>query len=304
MAKISVFSMTGFASSQCDLPGAQMVLELRGVNSRFLDLQFRIPEELRHCEPMLREQITQHIGRGKVECRLNLNHNNSQAQNLDVNIQTLQQLAQLQAQVLEYLPQALPLQCGEILRWPGVMQDRGITAETLLLSAQTLAQEALRAFQLTRSREGEKLKTVLLQRVVEMEAIVTRITPLLPQIVAAHQQKLTERMLEALGAASTQGGGSLSQSEAAERIRQEVTLFGIRIDVSEELARLSAHLTETRHILDAGGATGKRLDFMMQELNREANTLGSKAVIKELADASMALKLLIEQMREQVQNLE
>ena len=304
MTKASLCSMTGFASGQYDLPGAQMTLELRGVNSRFLDLQFRIPEELRHCEPMLREQITQHVGRGKVECRLNLNRNDSQAQSLDLNTQVLQQLAQLQAQVLDYLPHAAPLHSAEILRWPGVMQDRSISAETLLAGAQTLAQQTIRAFQLTRSREGEKLKDVLLQRVIEMEAIVVRITPLLPKIVAAHQQKLTERMLEALGIASAQGGSSLSQSEAAERVRQEVTLFGIRIDVAEELTRLSAHLTETRHILDAGGATGKRLDFMMQELNREANTLGSKAVTKELADASMALKLLIEQMREQVQNLE
>lgn len=281
-----------------------MTLELRGVNSRFLDVQFRIPEELRHCEPMLRECITQQIGRGKVECRLNLNRNDSQAQGLDLNQQVIQQLARLQAHVLEHLPQAQPLRSGEILHWPGVLQDRSISADILLATAQTLAQQTLTAFQATRQREGEKLKAVILQRVTDMEAIVAQLTPLLPQIVAAHQQKLNERMMEALGVATAQNGANLSLSEAAERVRQEVTLFGIRIDVAEEVARLSAHLSETRHILDAGGATGKRLDFMMQELNREANTLGSKAVTKEMADASMALKLLIEQMREQVQNLE
>ena len=140
-----------------------------------------------------------------------------------------------------------------------------------------------------------------------MEAIVLRITPLVPQVVQQFQQKATSRMEEALGLGQHVGNASnqsITREEALDRVRQEVTLYGIRIDVAEELARLSAHLTETRHILKKGGQVGKRLDFMMQELNREANTLGSKAALKELADASMELKLLIEQMREQVQNLE
>jgi hypothetical protein len=144
---------------------------------------------------------------------------------------------------------------------------------------------------------------MLTSRIEAMEVIVKRITPLIPQVVAQFQQKAVERMQDALGLAG-HGNSALTRQEALERIRQEVTLYGIRIDVSEELSRLSAHLTETRHILKKGGQVGKRLDFMMQELNREANTLGAKASVKELADASMELKLLIEQMREQVQNLE
>jgi uncharacterized protein (TIGR00255 family) len=166
----------------------------------------------------------------------------------------------------------------------------------------------LDAFVDSRRREGAALEAMLISRIAEMEAIVARITPLVPQAVEQFRQKATERMQEALGIAlqGAQSGAqpALPQQEVLERIRQEVTLYGIRVDVAEELSRLSAHLDETRHILKKGGQVGKRLDFMMQELNREANTLGSKAAVKELADASMALKLLIEQMREQVQNLE
>ncbi len=304
MTKSTLRSMTGFSSTSRDIPNATLNLELRGVNSRFLDVQFRMPEELRHAEPGLRELLTQQIGRGKVECRLNLNRKEQQDTQLALNPQVLRQLAHLQTQLHALMPQAEPLRSGEILHWPGVVQDSSLTAEQMAAHIQAMAQDAVMQFQNTRQREGDKLKAILLERVQAMEAITARLAPLLPQIVAAHQQKLTERMLEALGVAAAQGGASLSLSEAAERIRQEVTLFGIRIDVAEELGRLAAHLAETRHILDAGGQTGKRLDFMMQELNREANTLGSKAVVKELADASMELKLLIEQMREQVQNLE
>lgn len=296
--------MTGYASLSRDLPNATLSVELRGVNSRFLDIQFRMPEELRHAEAGLRELLTQQVARGKVECRLNLNRKEQQEPHLELNPLVLRQLAHLQTQIHAVLPNAEPLRSGEILHWPGVVQDSSLTPEQMAAHIQALAQDAVKQFQHTRQREGDKLKIILLERVIAMEAIVARLTPLLPQVVAAHQQKLTERMLEALGVAAAQGGASLSQSEAAERIRQEVTLFGIRIDVAEEMGRLAAHLTETRHILDAGGQVGKRLDFMMQELNREANTLGSKAVVKELADASMELKLLIEQMREQVQNLE
>ena len=160
------------------------------------------------------------------------------------------------------------------------------------------------AFIDSRRREGAALETMLQSRIDSMETIVKRITPLIPQVISQFQHKAIERMQDALGLAGHGNPPTLTRQEVLERIRQEVTLYGIRIDVSEELSRLSAHLNETRHILKKGGQVGKRLDFMMQELNREANTLGAKASVKELADASMELKLLIEQMREQVQNLE
>jgi uncharacterized protein (TIGR00255 family) len=151
------------------------------------------------------------------------------------------------------------------------------------------------------------MTAMLVSRIEQMEGIVAQITPLVPQAVAQFQQRSIDRLQEALGIAASAGSdgpASVSREEIMERIRQEVTLYGVKVDIAEELSRLSAHLAETRAILKKGGAVGKRLDFMMQELNREANTVGSKAAVKELSDASMAMKLLIEQMREQVQNLE
>jgi uncharacterized protein YicC (UPF0701 family) len=178
-------------------------------------------------------------------------------------------------------------------------------AETLRDAVLACGKQAIAELIDVRAREGAALSSVLIANVTEMEAIVAKVTPLVPELITKHQQKIVERLQDALGIASPEGTQtSIPREEIAERIRQEVTIYGIRIDITEELQRLSAHLAETRHVLQKGGKVGKRLDFMMQELNREANTLGSKAAAKELADSSMTLKLLIEQMREQVQNLE
>jgi len=188
-----------------------------------------------------------------------------------------------------------------------MVEDAAASQETLQADVGAAAAETLDAFVASRQREGAAVEAMLLARIADMERIVAEITPIVPQVVAQFQQKATERMRESLGLALQAGDGAqpvLSQQEAAERIRQEVTMYGIRIDIAEELTRLGAHLAETRHILKKGGQVGKRLDFMMQELNREANTVGSKAPARELSDAAMALKLLIAQMREQVQNLE
>jgi uncharacterized protein (TIGR00255 family) len=193
---------------------------------------------------------------------------------------------------------------AELLRWPGVIEEAQVGQESLQADVAALTTQVVSAFVDSRKREGAALEAMLLSRIEAMEAIIQRITPLIPQVIAQFQQKAVERMQDALGLAGHGNPQVLTRQEVFERIRQEVTLYGIRIDVSEELSRLAAHLTETRHILKKGGQVGKRLDFMMQELNREANTLGAKASVKELADASMELKLLIEQMREQVQNLE
>jgi uncharacterized protein (TIGR00255 family) len=220
----------------------------------------------------------------------------------------LDALAQLQVDICKRFHDATPMSVNELLRWPGVIEESQVGQEILQAEVVAAMAATLDAFIDSRTREGAALETMLLSRVSDMEAIVQHITPLIPQVIAQFQQKATDRLQEALGLALHNGDGAsaptLSRDEVLDRIRQEVTLYGIRIDVSEELTRLSAHLTETRHILKKGGQVGKRLDFMMQELNREANTVGSKASAKELSDAAMALKLLIEQMREQVQNLE
>lgn len=297
--------MTGYAVTTRETDAGTLTVELKSVNSRFLDLQFRINDEFRSFEPVLREAIMARISRGKVECRLSFGRKAAAGGVQNLNGELLDTLSKMQHEVLQRFPDAPTLTVNELLRWPGVVADAEAGQEALQTEVQALIGDALNAFVETRAREGAALQAMLLSRVDEMDAIVQRITPLIPQAIAQFQQKATDRMKEALGIAAPNGGPTtVSREEALERIRQEVTLYGIRIDVAEELSRLSAHLGETRHILKKGGQVGKRLDFMMQELNREANTVGSKAALKELSDASMAMKLLIEQMREQVQNLE
>lgn len=295
--------MTGYAVGTSESPAGTLTIEIKSVNSRFLDLQFRINDELRALEPDLRSAIMGAITRGKVEARLSFGRKvagGSQA----LNTQLLVDLARLQADVTQHFANAPVMTVAELLRWPGVIEEAQVGQESLQADVAALTATTVAAFVDSRRREGAALDAMLVSRIDAMDVIVKRITPLIPQVIAQFQQKAVERMQDALGLAGHGTPSTLTRQEAFERIRQEVTLYGIRIDVSEELSRLSAHLTETRHILKKGGQVGKRLDFMMQELNREANTLGAKASVKELADASMELKLLIEQMREQVQNLE
>jgi len=295
--------MTGYAVATSEGAAGTLTIEIKSVNSRFLDLQFRINDELRALEPDLRSAIMAAITRGKVEVRLSFGRKattGSQA----LNHALLADLARLQAEVTRHFVSAPLMTVAELLRWPGVIEEAQIGQESLQADVAALAAKTIAAFVDSRKREGAALEAMLISRIEAMEAIVKRITPLIPQVIAQFQQKAIERMQDALGLAGNGNPQVLTRQEVFERIRQEVTLYGIRIDVSEELSRLTAHLNETRHILKKGGQVGKRLDFMMQELNREANTLGAKASVKELADASMELKLLIEQMREQVQNLE
>ncbi|MGF6245057.1 uncharacterized protein (TIGR00255 family) [Paraburkholderia sp. GAS38] len=306
-----IYSMTGYASATRELAaasgngGVSVSVELRTVNSRFLDLNFRMPEDVRVCEPTLREMLMNKLSRGKVDIRINLQRSEQSANAGAINHEALGQLALLERAVVNAFPEAGRLRTGEILRWPGVLAESGVAADLLRDAVLACGKQAIGDLIDVRGREGAQLATMLLANVTEMEAIVARITPLVPELITRHQQKIVERLQEALGiAVPDTATTSISREEIAERIRQEVTMYGIRIDITEELSRLTAHLNETRHVIEKGGKVGKRLDFMMQELNREANTLGSKAAAKELADSSMTLKLLIEQMREQVQNLE
>ncbi len=311
-----IYSMTGYANAthevpivaDSDDPPTSVSVELRTVNSRFLDLNFRIPDEVRASEPILREMLTQKLGRGKVEIRINLQRSEILPTINTLNHDALEQLALLEPQILRRFPAAGRLTTNEILHWPGVLSRRSGSAQMADSLSETVikcAQQALHELISMRAREGAQLAAMLLDKVTEMESIVSQITPWVPELMAKHQQKIVERLQEALGLATAGNAPALvTPEETAERIRQEMTIYGIRIDINEELSRLSAHLNETRRITQQGGRVGKRLDFMMQELNREANTLGSKAAAKELADTAMSLKLLIEQMREQIQNLE
>jgi uncharacterized protein (TIGR00255 family) len=295
--------MTGYAVSNRDSDSGSITLEIRSVNSRFLDLQFRINDDLRMLEPMLREAISARVSRGKVECRLSFGRKERSA-SLAANDELLSALQSAQQSVLTRFPEARPLSVNELLRWPGVLHEAELSQDSLQGDVQATLKVALEAFIESRQREGAALMTMLLSRIDEIETIVAHITPLVPAAVEQFRQKAIDRLQEAMGLATGDAKPAVSSEDMHERIRQEVTLYGIRVDVAEELTRLSGHLTETREILKKGGQVGKRLDFMMQELNREANTLGSKAAVKALSDASMQMKLLIEQMREQVQNLE
>ena len=285
-------SMTGYAALARETAQGSLHLELKSVNNRFLDLQFRVIEELRSLEPNLRELIAAKIGRGKLDCRISFSPAAAAGKQLSLNAEMLMRLGELDREVRAALPDAQPLRVGEVLRWPGILGDAAIGADELREPCLELLRNGLDELCATRTREGAKLGAMILERVSKMQALVEKVTPLLPQAIAAYQEKLATRLREALA------------SNDEERIRQEISVFGIKVDVAEELNRLTAHLQEVRRVLDAGGAAGKRLDFLMQELNREANTLGSKSVSKEVSEASIELKLLIEQMREQIQNIE
>ncbi|MDR3299762.1 MAG: YicC family protein [Candidatus Accumulibacter sp.] len=287
-----IYSMTGYAAKTLDLECGALNIELKSVNFRYLDFQFRACEELRVVEPALRELFGARLTRGKLECRLGFSAASTHIQQTMLNTELLQRLRGLEAQVRNELPSAAPLTVSDILRWPGMFGDASPDGEALVSAALALARDALDDFTASRAREGEKLAAVILERARRIRELVRDVEPRVPAAQAAFQEKLKLRLAEALGSADD------------ERIRQEVAVFAARIDVAEELARLSTHLDEVERVLKADGACGKRLDFLMQELNREANTLGSKSVVAEISQTAMELKLLIEQMREQVQNLE
>lgn len=288
-----IFSMTGFAVATAELEQGSLNLELRSVNHRYLDIQFRLAEELRALEPAMREIIGKGIGRGKVDCRLSYAPATTGPEPLQINTALLEWLVQLNDVVRARLPHSQPLSVADILRWPGMTGAEGRpSAESLREACLGLLQNALDELNSTRAREGEKLKQLILQRVARMGELVAEVMPHLPKLLAAYQEKLAARLTEA------------GVSTDNERIHQELALFAQKIDVDEELSRLQTHLEEVKRVLHSGGAAGKRLDFLMQELNREANTLGSKSVASEISQVSMELKVLIEQMREQIQNIE
>jgi len=287
-----ICSMTGYAVKTRDLESGSLQLELKSVNSRYLDFHFRIGEELRFMEMPLRELLAASLSRGKVECRLAFNAASLRGEQLQLNPALLDGLTALNQQVRQQMPEAKPLSVNEVLRWPGMLGEQGVDFAALAPQVLALARAALADFTATRGREGEKLAQTIVDRVNAMRAIVAAVAPRIPEAQAAFLDKLRQRLQEALAGPSD------------DRILQEVAVFATRIDVAEELTRLNTHLDEVERILKAGGASGKRLDFLMQELNREANTLAAKSAVTEVSQAAMELKLLIEQMREQIQNLE
>ena len=295
-------SMTGFAGATFATPLGQAAIEIRSVNSRFLDLTLKVADDLRAFEPHIRERIGARLGRGKVECRLSVQRA-AAAESTRLSPAALAGLQRLGDQVRQVLPQAAPLSVADVLAWPGVLETPPLDAEALRSAVLAALEEALDRLQESRAREGAAIADGLRSRCDGIASIIDRLRLRLPELRASVERKLTERLNQALGAPLA-AAAALTREEVAERIRQEVTLYGLRADVDEELSRLATHLDEVRRVVGAGGAVGRRLDFLMQELNREANTLGSKATAVDLAQSAIELKLLIEQMREQIQNLE
>jgi len=301
--------MTGYASAQLSpaatqasneggktATGARLGLEIRSVNSRFLDLSFRLGEELRSHEPALRELISGRIKRGKVEVRAGVEGGGTDVVR-EPSMATLQRLGALQDTVKTWLPAAPALSVAEILRLAAAEGDTSVDWGEGL---QNIATKALEDLVAAREREGARLAKMLLGHLSQLRALADQAKPLVPQLVEQQRQKFLERWKDAMAL----GEGSATPEAAQDRALTEATAFAIRIDVAEELTRLAAHLDEIERLVKKGGEVGKRLDFLIQELHREANTLGSKSAALELTKISVDMKVLIEQMREQVQNIE
>ncbi len=303
-----VYSMTGYASVQSSTPAAEegantsasptvrFGLEIRSVNSRFLDLSFRLPDELRHTEPALREHIVQHIKRGKVEVRA-VYHSNQDSELTDPSIGTLQKLLSLQNKIQSWLPGARDLSVSDVIKLASHEKSgTGLNEADLM----PLATQAVKALKDARAREGARLAEMLQDRISQLRTLAEQASPLLPKLVEQQRQRFIDRWNEAMALSE----GTVSSDVAQDRALTEATAFAIRIDVAEELTRLASHLDELSRLIKKGGDIGKRLDFLIQELHREANTLGSKSAALELTKISVDMKVLIEQMREQVQNIE
>ncbi len=300
--------MTGYASGQhgqaAGGPGqdgkasmqARLGLEVRSVNSRFLDVSFRLSEELRQHEPALRELLQARLKRGKVELRGGFEQSQAEAVR-EPNARMLQRLASLQDTVRSWLPDARPLSVADVMRL-GAAEDA--PREDLAPAVQALATRVIDDLVAAREREGARLAAMLLSHLQQLRKLAEQARPLVPQVVEQQRNRFLERWNEALGLAE----GAPPPEAAQERALAEATAFAIRIDVAEELTRLAAHLDEIERLVKKGGEVGKRLDFLIQELHREANTLGSKSAALELTRISVDMKVLIEQMREQVQNIE
>jgi uncharacterized protein (TIGR00255 family) len=305
---MSVYSMTGYASAQdsCtpnqpdsearNTPISRLGIEIRSVNSRYLDLSFKLSEELRSFEPTLRELFNRRLKRGKVEIRATVENSHSGLIG-EPSTRLLQRLNAIQDNVKAWLPQAAPLSVADVI---GLSTNDTSTEKDWQPQINALTEQALNALMSAREREGARLASMLQERILQLRALAAQAQPLVPHLVALQRQRFKDRWREAMGLTD---GGALPEA-AHDRALAEATAFAIRIDVAEEITRLMSHLDEIERLINKGGEIGKRLDFLIQELHREANTLGSKSAALELTHISVDMKVLIEQMREQVQNIE
>lgn len=285
-------SMTAFARTQSQGTWGSAVCELRSINHRYLELFVRVPDNLHSLEASMRECIREQIKRGKIECYLRYLPSEAHGSDIIINNHLAEQLCKANEKIAKFLKQPAPVDTMEILRWPGILQIAELDLEMIEDEIIKLLNHALQDLIVARQREGEELKQLFLQRLESMKEEIKKVRLRLPTVLTEQRERLSARFKDA------------KVELDSNRLEQEMVLFAQKIDVSEELDRIDAHISEVRRILKHGGVVGRRLDFLMQELNREANTLGSKSADGDTTRASVELKVLIEQIREQVQNVE
>lgn len=287
-----VYSMTAFSRCELSTDQGNLAWEIRSVNHRYLEPSLRMPEAFRELEGPLRERLRKEFARGKLECTLRFNPADQSVDSLQLNQPLVSQLLAAARQVSQQLDNPAPINPLEVLAWPGVMGGAQDHQAEMTAQANRLFEQAVAELKTQRAREGAELKKLLEERLEAISERVETLREMMPSLLAAHRQKLIDRFNEA----RLELDGT--------RVEQELVLLAQKIDVAEELDRLDTHVIETRHVLGGKAAMGRRLDFLMQEFNREANTLGSKAIDSRSTQAAVDLKVYIEQMREQVQNIE
>lgn len=285
-------SMTAFARAETEQPWGSAQLELKSVNNRYLDIAPRLPDELRPLEPVLRERIGARLGRGKLDCVFKISYASDRDTAFSVNLPLAEQVARAVEQVQPLLGNAQGVTPMDVLRWPGVIQASAPDLKAIQATALELLDCALNDLVAMRAREGEKITVMVVQRCDDIEAIVSSLRVRVPDILNEIRRKLQARLDE------------LKAQPDQDRLEQEMLYLAQKLDITEELDRLGAHVAEVRRVLESDEPVGRRLDFLMQELNREANTVGSKSADAETTRASVDLKVFIEQIREQVQNVE
>jgi uncharacterized protein (TIGR00255 family) len=286
------FSMTAFSRQQSDQEWGSLTWEIRSVNHRYLETSVRLPEIFRGLENSVREAVRKRMSRGKVECQLRFQSNDAPQGEISINQDLVDQLINANKSIQQQLDADSAYSSMEILRWPGVIAEAEIDTGLLEKEALSLFEKALTDLVSTREREGGELEGFLQQRIDAVREIVAELREKMPDILAAQRQSLLDKLED------------LKADLEPTRLEQEVSILAQKADVDEELDRLDSHLKEVERVLKAGGQKGRRLDFLMQELNREANTLSSKSIVVDSTMGAIELKVLIEQMREQIQNIE
>lgn len=287
-----LLSMTAFSRQQLDQDWGSITWEIRSVNHRYLEASVRVPELFRSLENSIRETVRKKLSRGKVECQLRYQAAENTTRDLHLDKDLIRKLIRVNTEIEQMTNTSTHLNSLEIMRWPGVIQDQELDTSAIEEQTLDLFNAALDDLIATRQREGEELKGFIQQRIVTIREIVVAVRSRMPEILASQKQNLIERLKE------------LQAELDPSRLEQEIALLAQKADVDEELDRLDSHLNEVERVIDLKGQKGRRLDFLMQELNREANTLSSKSIVTDTTLSAVELKVLIEQMREQIQNIE